>query len=399
MCSVGPGVVGTGSASGPRRSCGGRGGQRRERARRRADPRGTGVRARRAGAPSRRLASLANGAPARARRRRGCLAGRSGGSRVARAARGGRRHGLGGGLRRADALAHGSRPGGGSVALRGGVRGGEVRSLLSGSRPMKPRETERVYSGTFFDVVVETWDGRVRELVERTVSVAIVAVDLEGRVVLVRQFREAVREKLLELPAGIVDDDERPLEAARRELREETGLRGGRWRELRTIHPSPGFVREPVTIFLAEELDEGEPDLDEGEEVGARAADSRRGGGRARRARGREDPRRPAALRPGARGPVARHGGRLPALVAQAKIGVHAECEEPTSQRPGEQLEDGHARVMRVVVSPLRHADPGRYIAAGLFRKALRCSGSVSLRGPCASASRRRSSRRSTGSR
>src|SRR5215208_785022 len=132
---------------------------------------------------------------------------------------------------------------------------------------MEPTEVTRIYSGTLFDVVVETWDGREREVVEHSGSVTIVAVDREERVVLVRQFREAARKKLLELPAGIVDEGEQPLETARRELAEETGLRGGRWRELRRIHPSPGFVREPVTIFLAEGLDEGERDLDEGEEV------------------------------------------------------------------------------------------------------------------------------------
>jgi ADP-ribose pyrophosphatase len=132
---------------------------------------------------------------------------------------------------------------------------------------MKPQKVESVYAGKLFDVVIETWDGREREIVEHSGSVTIVAVDRDARIVLVRQFREAARKALLELPAGIVDDGEQPLETARRELREETGLHGGRWRELRRIHPSPGFVREPVTIFLAEELDEGEPEPDEGEDV------------------------------------------------------------------------------------------------------------------------------------
>lgn len=132
---------------------------------------------------------------------------------------------------------------------------------------MKPTQVETVYSGKLFDVVVETWEGREREIVEHSGSVTIVAVDREGRVVLVRQFREAARKKLLELPAGVIDEGEEPLETARRELAEETGLRGGRWRELRRIHPSPGFVREPVTIFFAEELEEGERDLDEGEHI------------------------------------------------------------------------------------------------------------------------------------
>src|SRR5688500_14711605 len=105
---------------------------------------------------------------------------------------------------------------------------------------MRPSDAERIYSGKLFDVVVETWDGREREVVEHSGSVGIVALDGEGRVVLVRQFREAARKKLLELPAGIIDEGEEPLETARRELAEETGLRGGRWRELRRIHPSPG---------------------------------------------------------------------------------------------------------------------------------------------------------------
>jgi 8-oxo-dGTP pyrophosphatase MutT (NUDIX family) len=119
------------------------------------------------------------------------------------------------------------------------------------------------WEGERFSVRVEGDE----EIVDTSAGVAIVPVDGEGRVVLVRQKRKPVGETLLELPAGIVDHGERPEEAARRELAEETGLRGGRWRELRLVHPSPGFLHEPVTLFLAEELEEGEQDTDPGEEL------------------------------------------------------------------------------------------------------------------------------------
>lgn len=132
---------------------------------------------------------------------------------------------------------------------------------------MKPSERDVVWKGELFDVVVERWDGGDREIVEHSGSVAVVAVDGQGRIVLARQFREAAGATLLELPAGVTDDGEKPEEAAKRELAEETGLRGGRWQLLRRVHPSPGFLREPVTLFLAEELEEGERDLDDGEEV------------------------------------------------------------------------------------------------------------------------------------
>ena len=132
---------------------------------------------------------------------------------------------------------------------------------------MKPDEREVAWHGKLFDVVVERWRGRERELVEHAGSVAVVAFDQEGRLVLARQLREGARGELLELPAGILDEGEDELAAAQRELAEETGLRGGRWRELRRLYPSPGFLREPITLFLAEELEEGERDLDSGEDV------------------------------------------------------------------------------------------------------------------------------------
>jgi 8-oxo-dGTP pyrophosphatase MutT (NUDIX family) len=132
---------------------------------------------------------------------------------------------------------------------------------------MRPDEREVAWHGKLFDVVVERWGERERELVEHPGSVAIVAFDAEGRLVLTRQLREGARRELLELPAGVVDAGEDELAAAQRELAEETGLRGGRWRELRRLYPSPGFVREPVTLFVAEELEEGERDLEDGEEL------------------------------------------------------------------------------------------------------------------------------------
>lgn len=111
-----------------------------------------------------------------------------------------------------------------------------------------------LWQGRLFAVVEE--DGR--EIVVHPGSVAVVAVDREGRVVLVRQHRQAARATLLELPAGTLEPGEAPLETARRELREETGLHGGRWSELAAFWTSPGFVRERMTVFLAEDVEEGE---------------------------------------------------------------------------------------------------------------------------------------------
>ena len=125
---------------------------------------------------------------------------------------------------------------------------------------MRPDASETVYRGTLFDVVSERWGEHEREIVDHPGSVAIVALDGEDRVVLVRQLREPARRKLVELPAGTLEEGEEPLACARRELVEETGLHGGTWRELARLWPSPGFLREHMTLFLAEGLEEGEPD-------------------------------------------------------------------------------------------------------------------------------------------
>jgi ADP-ribose pyrophosphatase len=134
---------------------------------------------------------------------------------------------------------------------------------------MRPDSRERVYRGRQFDVHVERWGNREREVVSHPGSVAIVAVDDHDRVVLVRQTRAPARTRLLELPAGTVEAGEEPLETARRELAEETGLRGGAWRPLARFWTSPGFLAERMHLFLAEGVQPGEarPQSDEDVEL------------------------------------------------------------------------------------------------------------------------------------
>ena len=106
------------------------------------------------------------------------------------------------------------------------------------------------------------------EIVDHPGSVAIVAVDTQRQVWLVKQRREPARKELLELPAGTREDGEDPLTTAKRELEEECGLVGGEWRELISGWTTPGFVREHMTLYLAEGVEPGgEQDLDEGEDV------------------------------------------------------------------------------------------------------------------------------------
>ena len=87
----------------------------------------------------------------------------------------------------------------------------------------EPDSARRVYEGRLLSLTVERWGDHEREIVEHPGAVAIVAVDEEGYVALVRQLREATRERLLELPAGTAEPGEAPLETAKRELGRSAG--------------------------------------------------------------------------------------------------------------------------------------------------------------------------------
>jgi ADP-ribose pyrophosphatase len=134
---------------------------------------------------------------------------------------------------------------------------------------MKPDESRTVYDGTLIDVTLERWGDHEREIVEHPGSIAVVAVDQENQVWLVRQLREPARKLLVELPAGARNRDEDPLDAAKRELREECGLTGGDWQELAAFWTTPGFCREYMHVYLAEGVVAGEaqPEDDEDLEV------------------------------------------------------------------------------------------------------------------------------------
>jgi ADP-ribose pyrophosphatase len=117
---------------------------------------------------------------------------------------------------------------------------------------------------------VEMPGGRVatREIVEHPGAVAIAALDEHGRLAMIEQYRHAVRRRLIELPAGLLDvAGEQPAATAARELAEEAGLAATDWSVLLDLVPSPGFSDESVRVYLATGLSEvPRPALDDDEE-------------------------------------------------------------------------------------------------------------------------------------
>jgi len=141
---------------------------------------------------------------------------------------------------------------------------------------MKIVESKEVYRCPIFRVTEEraiepkgSFEIR-RSIVRHKGSAVMMAVDAKKRVLLVRQYRLPAGDYLWELPAGRLDEGETPLAAAKRELIEETGFRAKKWTKLAVFWPSPGFVAERMTIYLATELTEGKAAPMEDERIESR---------------------------------------------------------------------------------------------------------------------------------
>jgi ADP-ribose pyrophosphatase len=141
------------------------------------------------------------------------------------------------------------------------------------SSPEDPTERE-IYRGRILTLrlkYLQQPDGsrRLREIVEHAPGAAVVAVDDQGQVLLVRQERPAVGARPLELPAGLVDPGEQPIDCARRELVEETGFAAQRVEPLVSFYTSPGFCDELIHVYVATGLYEQTAGhgLDEEEEI------------------------------------------------------------------------------------------------------------------------------------
>lgn len=126
-----------------------------------------------------------------------------------------------------------------------------------------------IYKGKILNLCVDDImlpDGKyaTREYVEHMGGAGILAVDTDGYIYLVRQYRYAYRESILEIPAGKLEEGEEPILTAQRELEEETGL-VGKIEPFGLLYPTPGYTNEPLYVFLATELKAQQRHLDEDE--------------------------------------------------------------------------------------------------------------------------------------
>ena len=135
----------------------------------------------------------------------------------------------------------------------------------------KTLKSETIFNGRILHVLrdeVQLPNGApaVREKIAHVGAVCIVPVDAEGCVTVERQYRYPIDAVITEIPAGKLNsDDEDPLEGAKRELREETGLTAGKWTSLGLFVPAAAYCAETIEMFLAQELSQGEQELDEDE--------------------------------------------------------------------------------------------------------------------------------------
>ncbi len=146
----------------------------------------------------------------------------------------------------------------------------ETTEFYHGELTEKTKSTETIFKGKVFTVEklkVTLPDGKDadREVVKHNGGAAVVAIDDEKNVLMVRQFRIAPGKELFEIPAGKLEVGEDPKECASRELTEETGYKAGKIQHLASVYATPGYCTEKLHIYMATDLVPGNPNRDEGE--------------------------------------------------------------------------------------------------------------------------------------
>lgn len=141
----------------------------------------------------------------------------------------------------------------------------------------KTLSSEDIFNGKILHVLKDSvelpnGDTAARERIAHVGAVCIVPVTKDGKVYVERQYRYPLDRVITEIPAGKLDgDEEDPLEGAKRELREETGLTADKWTDMGLFFPAAAYCAEVITMFLAEDLHEGEQELDEDEFLDVKA--------------------------------------------------------------------------------------------------------------------------------
>ena len=138
--------------------------------------------------------------------------------------------------------------------------------------PVKRLKRELRAKGTVINLYKDTVEvnGNIAEwdYIHHDGAAAVVAVDADGKFLMVRQYRNALDRFTLELPAGKLDDPKEPtLECAKRELEEETGYRAGKMEYLLTVNTTVAFCNEKIDLYLATDLTKTEQHLDPDEEI------------------------------------------------------------------------------------------------------------------------------------
>ncbi len=123
----------------------------------------------------------------------------------------------------------------------------------------------RIFKVRIENVELENGQKAYREFVDHPGGVGIVAITPENKMLMVKQFRKAIEDETVEIPAGKLERGEDPLECGMRELEEETGYKAKEFVSLGFLYPSPGFTDEKTYVYLAKDLYKGtiNPDEDE----------------------------------------------------------------------------------------------------------------------------------------